>query len=61
MEAIQMDNAYNELFADVDRESRRVKQILAEQRMKDEEQRLKQIQVDHIELIDRYMNIIANV
>lgn len=45
MTAIDIDNAYDELVSSIDRESRRLKQVLAEQEMKDEAERLKKIQV----------------
>jgi hypothetical protein len=45
MTATQIETAYNELVSSIDRESRRLKQVLAEQQMKDEEARLKTIQV----------------
>jgi myosin-6 len=44
MTATQIDTAYNDLVSSIDRESRRLKQVLAEQQMKDEEERLKKIQ-----------------
>ena len=44
MTAGDIDEAYNGLVSSIDRESRRLKQILAEQQMKDEEERLKKIQ-----------------
>jgi hypothetical protein len=45
MTATQIDSAYNDLVSSIDRESRRLKQALAEQEMKDEGERLKKIQV----------------
>jgi hypothetical protein len=45
MTATQIESAYNELMSSIDRESRRLRQTLAEQEMKDEEERLKRIQV----------------
>ncbi len=45
MTATQIDSAYNELMSSIDRESRRLRQTLAEQEMKQEEERLKRIQV----------------
>ena len=45
MTSTQIDNAYNELVSSIDRESRRLRQALAEQQMKEEEERLKTIQV----------------
>ena len=45
MIGIQIDDAYNDLFTSIDRESRRLKQLLAEQELKGEEERLKNIQV----------------
>lgn len=47
MRGVDIENAYNELVSSIDRESRRLKQILAEQQMKDEAERLKSIQVKH--------------
>jgi len=47
MTATQIETAYNELMSSIDRESRRLRQTLAEQEMKDEEERLKKIQVKH--------------
>ncbi|CAF3308813.1 unnamed protein product [Rotaria socialis] len=44
MTATQIDNAYNDLVASIDREFRRLKQVAAEQEMKDEQERLKKIQ-----------------
>ena len=46
MTATQIETGYNELVSSIDRESRRLKQVLAEQQMKDEEERLKKIQVN---------------
>ena len=45
MTATQIDNAYSELVSSIDREFRRLKQVLAEQEIKEEEERLKKIQV----------------
>ena len=45
MIGIQIDDAYNDLFTSIDRESRRLKQLLAEQELKGEGERLKNIQV----------------
>jgi hypothetical protein len=45
MTATQIEDAYNELMSSIDREFRRLKQVLAEQEMKDEEERLKKIEV----------------
>ena len=45
MIAADIESAYNELVSSIERESRRLKQVLAEQQMKDEEGRLKKIQV----------------
>lgn len=45
MTAAQIDSAYNELVSSIDRESRRLRQVLAEQEMKNEEERLRKIQV----------------
>jgi hypothetical protein len=45
MTATQIDNAYNDLVSSIDREFRRLKQVLAEQEIKAEEERLKKIQV----------------
>lgn len=45
MTADDIENAYNELVSSIERESRRLRQTLAEQQMKDEEERLKKIQV----------------
>ncbi len=47
MTSTQIETAYNELMSSIDRESRRLRQTLAEQEMKDEEERLKKIQVKH--------------
>jgi len=44
MTGTQIETSYNELFSSIDRETRRLKQILVEQQMKDEEERLKKIQ-----------------
>ncbi|CAF0892583.1 unnamed protein product [Rotaria sp. Silwood1] len=44
MTATQIDDAYNDLVSSIDRELRRLKQALAEQEMKDEQERLKRIQ-----------------
>ncbi|CAF1657741.1 unnamed protein product [Rotaria magnacalcarata] len=44
MTATQIDNAYNDLVASIDREFRRLKQVVAEQKMKDEQDELKRIQ-----------------
>jgi len=52
MTATQIDNTYNELVSSIDRQFRRLRQTLAEQEMKDEEERLKMIQV-RIKLISR--------
>ncbi|CAF1109907.1 unnamed protein product [Adineta steineri] len=40
----EIDDAYNELVSSIDREFRRLKQVLAEQEMKEEAERLKKIQ-----------------
>ena len=45
MTADDIESAYNELVSSIERESRRLRQTLAEQQMKDEEERLKKIQV----------------
>jgi len=52
MTATQIDTSYNELVSSIDRQFRRLRQALAEQEMKDEEERLKMIQV-RIKLISR--------
>ncbi|CAF1034350.1 unnamed protein product [Rotaria sordida] len=41
-----IDNAYNDLVSSIDREFRRLKQVLAEQEIKEEEERLKKIQME---------------
>lgn len=46
MTAIQIDNAYNDLVSAIDRDFRRLKQVLAEQEIKAEEEHLKKIQVN---------------
>ena len=46
MAANQIENIYNDLVSSMDREFRRLKQVLAEQEIKEEEERLKKIQVD---------------
>jgi len=46
MRAVDIEQAYNDVLGSIDREFRRLKQTIAEQNMKDEEQRLKKIQVD---------------
>lgn len=43
---MQIDNTYNDLVSSIDREFRRLKQVLAEQEIKEEEERLKKIQVN---------------
>jgi CHASE3 domain sensor protein len=53
MTATQIDDTYNELVSSIDRQFRRLRQTLAEQEMKDEEERLKAIQV-RIRLISRF-------
>lgn len=53
MTATQIDDAYNDLFSSIDRESRRLKQMVAEQHMKDEGERLKTIQVRITALLRR--------
>lgn len=45
MTGTQIDEAYNQLFSSIDREMRRLKQVLTEQQMKSEGERLKKIQV----------------
>ena len=45
MTATQIENTYNDLVSSIDREFRRLKQVLAEQEIKEEEERLKKIQV----------------
>ncbi len=45
MTSTQIDNTYNDLVSSIDREFRRLKQVLAEQEIKEEEERLKKIQV----------------
>lgn len=45
MTSMQIDNTYNDLVSSIDREFRRLKQVLAEQEIKEEEERLKKIQV----------------
>ncbi|UJR27958.1 hypothetical protein I4U23_009216 [Adineta vaga] len=42
----QIDNAYSDLVTSIDREFRRLKQVLAEQEIKEEEERLKKIQTE---------------
>ena len=46
MAANQIENIYNDLVSSMDREFRRLKQVLAEQEIKEEEERLKKIQVN---------------
>lgn len=57
MTADDIENAYNELVSSIERESRRLRQTLAEQHMKDEEERLKKIQVSASE---RCLKIYSN-
>ncbi len=63
MTATQIDSAYNDLVSSIDRESRRLKQALAEQEMKDEGERLKKIQVKtkltyiYIQFFNKYIKI----
>lgn len=45
MNAANIDNAYNDLVSSIDREFLRLKQVLAEQQIKEEEERLKKLQV----------------
>lgn len=45
MSSTQIENTYNDLVSSIDREFRRLKQVLAEQEIKEEEERLKKIQV----------------
>jgi len=45
MTSTQIENTYNDLVSSIDREFRRLKQVLAEQEIKEEEERLKKIQV----------------
>lgn len=51
MSATQIDSTYNDLVTAIDREFRRLKQVLAEQEIKEEEERLKKIQVENIYFI----------
>jgi hypothetical protein len=51
MTSAQIDNTYNDLVSSIDREFRRLKQVLAEQEIKEEEDRLKKIQVKTKNLI----------
>ncbi|CAF1462018.1 unnamed protein product [Adineta ricciae] len=44
--AVRIDSAYNDLVTSIDREFRRLKQVLAEQEIKEEEERLKKIQME---------------
>jgi CHASE3 domain sensor protein len=60
MTATQIDDTYNELVSSIDRQFRRLRQALAEQEMKDEEERLKAIQV-RIRLIFRFFLINKNI
>ena len=46
MTATQIDNAYDDLLSSIDREFRRLEQKIAEQKMKEEQERLKTIQVN---------------
>ncbi|CAF4984142.1 unnamed protein product, partial [Rotaria sp. Silwood1] len=46
MNSTHIDNAYNDLVSSIDREFRRLKQVLAEQEIKEEEARLKKIQTE---------------
>ena len=46
MTSTQIDNMYNDLVSSIDREFRRLKQVVAEQEIKEEEERLKKIQVE---------------
>ena len=48
MNAEQIDAGYNDLVNLIEREFRRLKQIIAEQENKAEEERLRKIQVDQI-------------
>lgn len=50
MTAVDIESAYDELVSSIERESRRLKQALAEQQMKDEGERLKKIQVSEGEI-----------
>lgn len=45
MSASQIEDAYNEVVSSIDREFRRLRQALAEQKMKEEQENLKKIQV----------------
>lgn len=45
MSSGQIDVAYKDLVSSIDREFRRLKQVLAEQEIKEEEERLRKIQV----------------
>lgn len=55
MTSMQIDNAYNDLVSSIDREFRRLKQVLAEQEIKEEEERLKKIQVGLAPILFRHV------
>lgn len=57
MTGTQIETSYNDLFSSIDRETRRLKQILVEQQMKDEEERLKKIQVKKNFLVSSRWNV----
>ena len=58
MTATQIDTNYNDLVSSIDREFRRLKQVLAEQEIKEEEERLKKIQVKDRKTNVRFRNFI---
>jgi hypothetical protein len=61
MTATQIEDAYNELMSSIDREFRRLKQVLAEQEMKDEEERLKKIEVRKNKYFFRFFKKSKNI
>lgn len=60
MRGVDIEQAHTEVLTSIDREFRRLRQTLAEQQMKDEEERLKKIQVNcfSIRLIDFSIEIL---
>lgn len=59
MSATQIDNTYNDLVSSIDRDFRRLKQVLAEQEIKEEEERLKKIQVRKTKM--KFLYILENL
>ena len=55
MSVTQIDRTYNDLVSSIDHEFHRLKQVLTEQEIKEEEARLKKIQVNKVNdiLIDK--------